>query len=204
MKNKFLSVLFWGAMWGIGEATIGNLIHLGSIALPGLPGFVMFPVAFYFMRKVYLETKEPKAVFYASAIAAAIKLIDFLVPGYMAIRIINPALSILIEGLAVALVFAYCERNERVFGFLEGFSAGISWRSLWLIYMFIISLFELPAALITDGIIVSLRFLMVESFVNAILIFFTVRSIKPKEISYRPPVLPYAALAVAVMLNVFI
>ena len=50
MKNKFLSVLFWGAMWGIGEATIGNLIHLGSIALPGLPGFVMFPVAFYFMR----------------------------------------------------------------------------------------------------------------------------------------------------------
>lgn len=204
MKKRFLSVIFWGAMWGIGEATVGHIIHQGAIALPGLPGFIMFPVAFYFMRKVYLETKEPKAVFYAAAIAAAVKLVDFLVPGYIAIRIINPALSILLEGLAVALVFAYCDRNDRVFGFLEGFSTGILWRSLWLMYMFMISLFELPAALITDGVIVSLRFLLVESFVNAILIFFTARAIKPKEFNYRPLVLPYAALAVAVMLNVFV
>lgn len=203
MKKKFLSVLFWGAMWGIGEATIGNVIHLWSIALPGLPGFVMFSFAFYFMNRVYLETKEPRAVFFAATIAAAIKLVDFLIPGYIAIRIINPALSILLEGLAVTSVYSYCEQKGRVFGFLEGLYAGFSWRCLWLMYMFIISLFKLPAALITDGIIVSLRFLIVESLVNAILISFLLTALKPKEVKCRAPAFTYAALAIAVLLQVF-
>lgn len=91
----------------------------------------------------------------------------------------------------------------RVFGFLEGLYAGFSWRCLWLMYMFIISLFELPAALITDGIIVSLRFLIVESLVNAILISFLLTALKPKEVKCRAPAFTYAALAIAVLLQVF-
>lgn len=204
MKKKFLSVLFWGAMWGIGEATIGNVIHLASIAFPGLPGFVMFPFAFYFMRRVYLETKEPKAVLCTALIAVAIKLVDFLIPGYIAIRIINPALSIILEGLAVSLVFTYCEKKEVVFGFFEGLSTGILWRGLWLMYMLLISMFELPAALVTDGIAVSLRFLIVESLVNAFLILFIVGSLKQKELRYRAPVFSYMAFVTALVLQIAI
>lgn len=45
--------------------------------------------------------------------------------------------------------------------------------------MIMISIFDLPAALITDGVNVSLRFLIIESLVNAILILFHMRAIKP-------------------------
>ena len=45
--------------------------------------------------------------------------------------------------------------------------------------MMIISIFDLPAVLITDGVNVSLRFLILESLVNAILILFHMRAINP-------------------------
>jgi hypothetical protein len=201
MKRKLLSIIFWGALWGIAEATLGNIIHLASIALPGLPGFVMFPVAFYFMRRVYLEVDDPKAVFFASVIAASIKMVDFLLPGYIAIRIINPALSILMEGLAVALAFTYCRQRGKEFGFFEGFGTGVFWRGLWLGYMFAISLINLPAELVTSGAPVALRFLLLESLVNAVLIFAMLKIFSRFDTVERKPGIAFAALMTALMIQ---
>lgn len=202
MKRKLLSIIFWGALWGIAEATVGNVIHLASIALPGLPGFVMFPVAFYFMRRVYLEVDDPKAVFFTSVIAAAIKMVDFLLPGYIAIRIINPALSILMEGLAVAFVFTYCRQRGKEFGFFEGFGTGVFWRGLWLGYMFAISLINLPAELATSGVPVALRFILLESFVNAVLIFGMLKVPIKIDAAERKPGIALAVLLSAMLIQV--
>ena len=118
-----------------------------------------------------MATGKADAVFQVALVAALIKCCDFLIPGNIPIRILNPALSILLEGLAVALVFAYAERRNFAVGFASVFSMGVLWRAVFLFYLFLISLIDLPAALVTDGLQVSLRFLFLESFVNAILMF---------------------------------
>ncbi|WP_409229299.1 hypothetical protein [Gudongella sp. SC589] len=202
MKKKWLSIIFWGSIWGIAEATLGHVLHMVSMALPGLPGFVMFPVAFFFMRKVYLENRKPQAVFYAAAIAAGIKLVDFLVPGSIPLRIVNPAISILMEGLAVAMVFAYVNSRDKKFGFMESFFSGLLWRGMWVVYLVAISLFNLPAELVTSGPLIALRFLIMESLVNAALIFVQLKFISPVGSTNRRPVFVYGAFLIALLLQI--
>lgn len=201
MKEKAIQIVYWGSLWGLAEATLGYVLHMSAIQLPGVPGFVMFPVAFYFMRKAYLATGKPGAVFQVALVAALIKCCDFLIPGNIPIRILNPALSILLEGLAVALVFAYAEREKSAVGFVSVFSMGVLWRSVFLFHLFLISLIDLPAALVTDGLQVSLRFLILESLVNAILMVAYLKFENTEHRGAVRPVVAYAVLAAAIILT---
>ncbi|HEX5350654.1 MAG TPA: hypothetical protein VFW58_03415 [Trichococcus sp.] len=201
MNKTAIQIVYWGSLWGIAEATLGYVLHMAAIQLPGVPGFVMFPVAFYFMRKSYLASGKAVAVFQVALVAALIKGCDFLVPGNILIRILNPALSILLEGLAVALVFSYAEKRETAVGFASVFSMGILWRSVFLFHLFLISLIDLPAALVTDGLQVSLRFLLLESFVNASLMVAYLKIEKTARVVRVTPLAAYAALATAIMLT---
>ncbi len=169
MKKKWGTILFWGAVWGASEATLGFLFHKAAVAIPGLPGFLLFPVAFLFMRRVWDETQEGAVIFLTACVAASIKLVDFWVPGADAIRIVNPALSILLEGLCVALVLQACRKRGWKPGFRASFLMGVGWRTIFLAYMSLIAFVGLPAGLITGGAVVSLRFLLLESAVNAVL-----------------------------------
>lgn len=201
MNKKVIQIVYWGSLWGIAEATLGYVLHMAAIQLPGVPGFVMFPVAFYFMRKAYLATGKAGAVFQVALVAALIKCCDFLIPANIPIRILNPALSILLEGLAVALVFAHAERRKTTVGFASVFAMGILWRAVFLFYLFLISLIDLPAALVTDGLQVSLRFLVLESFVNAVLMFGYLKIKKTVRADAVSPMVAYAALATAIILT---
>ncbi|WP_320163236.1 hypothetical protein [uncultured Trichococcus sp.] len=201
MNEKAIQIIYWGSLWGIAEASLGYVLHMAAIQLPGVPGFVMFPVAFYFMRKAYLATGKPEAVFQVALAAALIKCCDFLIPGNIPIRILNPALSILLEGLAVALVFAYAERKKIAIGFASVFSMGVLWRFVFLFHLFLTSLFDLPAALVTDGLQVSLRFLFLESLVNAILMVAYLKFENTEHRGAVRPVVAYAVLAAAIILT---
>ncbi len=170
MKKSLNIILFWGAIWGITEATLGYVLHLFSIPLPGLPGLLMFPVAFVFMHRVYDSTQDAMSVVQIACVAAMIKLTDLLFGGLLTIYIINPALSLIIEALAVAIVFSLIERHQRKINFVDIFAMGWIWRGVFLGYMIIISKFSLPAGLVTSGWGVALRFWIAESFFNAILI----------------------------------
>lgn len=171
MKRYLVTVLFWGSLWGIAEASLGNLLHLAAIALPGLPGFLMFPVAFYFMKRTFDATGQIWSIFHVAVVAAAIKMIDFLLPVYIPIRIINPALCILLEGLAVAVIYGVYRSRARAVSYPAVLTMGIAWRSVFLLYLALIARFGLPAALVTEGIGVSLRFVLLESLANSILIY---------------------------------
>jgi hypothetical protein len=201
MNKKVIQIVYWGSLWGIAEATLGYVLHMGAIQLPGVPGFLMFPVAFYFMRKAYVATGKAGAVSQVALVAALIKCCDFLIPANIPIRILNPALSILLEGLAVALIFAYAERRNTTIGFASVFAMGILWRAVLLFHLFLISLINLPAALVTDGLLVSLRFLFLESFVNAILMSGYLKIEKTARAVTVPPMVAYAALATAIILT---
>lgn len=201
MNKKAIQIIYWGSLWGIAEATLGYVLHMAAIQLPGVPGFVMFPVAFYFMRKSYLATRKAGTVFQVALVAALIKCCDFLIPGNIPIRILNPVLSILLEGLAVALVFAYAERRKITIGFASVFSMGVLWRSIFLFYLFLISLIDLPAVLVTDGLQVSLRFLLLESFMSAGLMIAYLKIEKTARVVAVTPVGAYTALATAIILT---
>ncbi|NLF29189.1 MAG: hypothetical protein GX592_14950 [Clostridiales bacterium] len=171
MKRNFLPILFWGAVWGICEASIGYILHLASVALPGLPGALMFPIGFFCMYRGYKSTGKAIAPSYIAAISAAIKLVDFLLPGHVVIRVVNPALSILMEGLAVSGVYALFRSPGRAADYARVLVMGVLWRALFALYLFVISLYGLPAALVTSGASTLLRFVLLESFINSLIIY---------------------------------
>lgn len=170
MKKQACMILFWGALWGIAESTLGYVLHIFSIALPGLPGLLMFPIAFIFMHQVYESTRNPVSIIQTAVIAALIKLTDLFFGGLIPIYVINPALSLLMEGFAVALVFQYISKKQHIVQLGHCISMGLIWRSIFLGYMLVLSRLNLPAGLVTSGWTVALRFLVFESFMNALLI----------------------------------
>jgi len=181
MKRQGAEMLFWGSCWGLMEATLGYLLHILAITLPGLPGFILFPVAVWIMRQAIESTGRKDIVLQMSAIAAGLKLLDFLVIGNDPIRIFNPALSILMEGAAVTVVISIFAKVSLDKTFLMGFI----WRGVFLAYMLLISLFGLPAGLVTNGWDVALRFWILESAVNALIIS-ALAQLKFKPIVFKP------------------
>lgn len=188
-------MLFWGALWGFAEATVGFILHRAAIALPGLPGFLMFPIAFFFMQRAVLSSKSPDSAFLASLVAASIKLADFLLPGYDALRIVNPALSMLAEGLAVYVVMGYCDSRKVSIGALAAFGMGLLWRGAFSLYLLAISLYGLPAALVTGGWAYALRFLLLESAVNALIILAYLRSSEKAPVFLKADPSAWSAIA---------
>ena len=151
MKKSIIPIIFWGSLWGLAEATLGFALHWAAVALPGLPGFFMFPIAFLFMNRAVTDTGLPAAAFHVSLVAAMLKLTDFLIPGHDALRIVNPVLSILFEGIAVFAVIRYLSYKNKPVRIMHAFAMGFTWRGLFFIYLWAISLFGLPAALVTEG-----------------------------------------------------
>ncbi|HEX2946279.1 MAG TPA: hypothetical protein VHT96_10035 [Clostridia bacterium] len=134
------SIVLWGALWGLTEATLGYFLHTFSLNI----GWVLwFPLAFLFIRSVYRETNSLYSIIFTSFIAAAIKMVDFIMP-VSPDRVINPAVSIIFEGLAVFAMFKSIEKKQAAVGwypyrwavhFGELLSASIGWRLLYVLYM---------------------------------------------------------------------
>ena len=109
-RGLWHAVLVWGALWGIWEATAGHVVHL--IKIPGLPGFIMAPAAFFFMSRAFARSGRLESIFLAGCVAAGIKLFDLLIPGQLVQAAVHPAQAILLEALAVTGYFAFLGRRE--------------------------------------------------------------------------------------------
>lgn len=94
------AALLWGAVWGLGEATLGHLLH--AVRVPGLPGLVMVPFAVLVMGRAAARGGAG-AVVLAGAVAASFKLLDLLAPGTDLFAIARPVQAILLEALAGAV-----------------------------------------------------------------------------------------------------
>jgi hypothetical protein len=105
--------LFYGALWGLGEAGLGHLLHV--IRVPGLPGLVMAPFAVFVMARVAAVSRSQAAgaVFLSGAVAASLKLLDLFVPGADIAALINPIQAILLEALAGAAWVSSRGRERR-------------------------------------------------------------------------------------------
>lgn len=176
MMNKNISaIIFWGAVWGLVEATLGYVLHLFSISIGWL---FWFPLAFYFMNKVYKRTNSITSILFTSFVAASIKLVDFLLPTRID-KIVNPAVSILLEGLIVFALFKVIEYKKDFFRFkyLETIAVSIGWRVLYVVYILL-----MPAAFFNisplRAIDPFLRFFILESIMNSFIIFAYIKIIE--------------------------
>jgi hypothetical protein len=164
--------LFWGALWGIAEATLGYLAHLIAV-IPGIAGFIMFPIGFYFMTRAYRAVGKTGVLFSTAAVAAGIKLVDLFLPGLSPIKTVNPALSILMEALVVMAVLKLGD-GVRVeagrFRFREALAVSAGWRLGFLFYSLLLFVFAVSVEFIQIGLVHILRFMLLESVVNALII----------------------------------
>ncbi len=130
-RNLVGSVLFFGGLWGIIEATLGYMLQLMP---PLVSGFVMFPIATLILTMAYLKTRSIQSLFMIGLLAAAIKGINLFFPIFPW-KTINPMAAIIIETLVLASVMVYIVKKSPRTSFIAILSASLVWRGLYLGYM---------------------------------------------------------------------
>ena len=132
-KNTVLAVLFFGALWGFTEATLGYLLHLLPWPVSGL---ILYPIGVALMLMARRATGSRGAIFCVALVAAAIKLVDFFIPGAAALpeRILNPSVAIVLEGLTAFVIVATMEpvMHRKSFQPVAAVMLSFSWRVLYL------------------------------------------------------------------------
>ncbi len=206
IKKMTVISIFWGSLWGIAEATLGYLAHL-ILILPGIAGFIMFPIGFYFMTRAYRETGKAVTLFSTAAVAASIKLVDLFLPGLSPIKTINPAVCILMESLVIILLFKMVNVEKGSFRFREAFAASIGWRLGYLFYAFLLLVFSISREFFQMGVEHILRFLLLESIINAVIITAylkaekTLNWNKKTSLASTGPAISFAALTAAILVK---
>jgi hypothetical protein len=168
-QRQFIRIpLLWGSLWGLAEATLGHFLHWMSI--PGIAGFVMFPIGVFFLVQAFRQSGKLQVIFLTSLVAANIKLIDLFLPAQSPFAVINPAIAILCESLAVGLFFSLKD-FKRVLSRLDVI---LGMALVWRLFYGIMTLslgFILPVHNFTElGSAHIFRFFLLDSSANAILI----------------------------------
>jgi len=129
MKNSRFEVvskiIFFGALWGIVEATLGYLLHL----LPGyLAGSLMFPIVVFILYRAYKSLGTRKAIFFVAIVAMVIKSVNLLLPFMVPAKTINPMVSMFVESLLVFAVIPLFESKKLPVKISAIVIASIGWR----------------------------------------------------------------------------
>lgn len=144
MKNEskiqgiILNIIIWGSIWGIFEATVGYLLHIISF---GYSWIIWYPFACFIMTNVYRKTESVSSIFYVGLFSASIKMLNLFLPGRID-RVINPAISIVFESIAlVAVVFIvnYNLKEKQKSSFIKAlmvFAMNTGWRAMFVLYLF--------------------------------------------------------------------
>ena len=168
MKKYVCAIIFWGALWGLEEATLGHMLHITSLSFGW---FLWFPLAYFFMSMVYRQTGKLDSILYTSIIAAAIKLTDLFMTTNLVI-IICPALSIILEGISLFAILKIISKRTltQKHRLIELTSVSLLWRALYLL-----SLLFIPTWIIASysykSISTILEFLLYEGLVNSLLVY---------------------------------
>ncbi len=132
-KTKLLTqIIFYGALWGFIEATLGYALHW----IPTLiAGTILFPIASLILIKVYNNTNSKKALIYVGMVAASIKSIDLFLPSYSVFKTINPMVSIGLESLLVFAVIILFSSKKVTNKIAAAQIASIGWRVGYVAFM---------------------------------------------------------------------
>lgn len=133
MKNNRLNlisvIIFYGAVWGIIEASVGYVLHL----LPSLiAGTILFPFATIILFRVYKASQNQLSILGVGFVASMIKALNFLLPYTNVYKIINPMISIILESLVVMIVVKSLSKSNVLAQIGWLLFASIAWRVLFI------------------------------------------------------------------------
>ena len=97
------NVIFFGALWGIVEASLGTILHLpmfDKVGMYACSSTIILPIAYYIMANCYKKTGTLFSIPVMGVIAALIKLSVGFFIGFRA-SVINPSIYIIAESLAM-------------------------------------------------------------------------------------------------------
>lgn len=133
------SILFWGSLWGIFEATVGYGLHLLPVKLGS---YIWFPAAYFFMDRAYNATGRQSTVMGVALLSAAIKLVNLLTP-IRADYVINPAVSIVLEAMVMAaalwIINGKAGQNQWTVTPWRILFTNTAWRLCYLLYLGVIA-----------------------------------------------------------------
>ena len=126
--NIVFSVLLFGGLWGIVEATLGTILHLPVVHRTMFLSSttILVPIAFALMGACYKRTNTFRACFYMGLLAASMKAISCLIFKMS----FNPCFYILIESLAMGVAVLII-RPTQIVSF-AGLATGILASTLYL------------------------------------------------------------------------
>ncbi len=105
-----MTILFFGALWGIIEATLGYVLQFLP---PYVSGAVMFPIAAMILFVAFNQTRSASSLVLIGLVAASFKSVNFLMPGLLAVKTYNPMIAIVLQSMVVALVVGVMEQVSR-------------------------------------------------------------------------------------------
>jgi len=201
-------VLFWGATWGLAEATLGFVLHLAPA--PGLAGAVMFPVGAWCMVRATRAAGSPAAALALGPVAAALKILDLALPGADPFAVANPAAAILLQALAVGAILRLWPVEKGRLGAMTGLAAAIGWRAAYALLLAAVASLAPLRGVLDHGAAGMSRFLLLEGVVNALLIgqfmeFDRRLSVRRPRLSASPnPIAAGALTALAATADLFL
>jgi hypothetical protein len=129
-KQQLSMILFFGAIWGLLEATLGYLLQF----LPPLvSGSIMFPMGATILIYAYKNTGSRTSMLYVGLVAASIKAINFFMPGLMPIKTYNPMIAIMLQSIAMIIIIPLFNRKQIPIQLLSLGIASLLWRILFII-----------------------------------------------------------------------
>ena len=131
----FFTILFFGGLWGLVEATLGYLLHVlpEIMPVPVMSGIILFPAGLFFMVSAMRYTGRSIAVPATALVAAAVKLSSLALPFVAFIFVRNPALAILTEGAVAWIVLGIGEMKVDSMLPLKAMVMSFGWRALFLV-----------------------------------------------------------------------
>jgi len=108
--SQLKTIIFWGALWGILEASLGWFLHL--IHFKG-EVLVLYPFGLMCMMTAAKQTGQFSAVIKVAAVASLVKLVNlFMLPAVPVYHVTNPAIAIFLEGLVTWGFCIYADRKK--------------------------------------------------------------------------------------------
>jgi hypothetical protein len=197
-----LAGVYWGAIWGLYEATMGFVVH-SFIRVPGASSVLLVPFALYCLRGAMRAGGGLRACGVAATTAAAVKLVDFCLPALTVLTVVNPAVAILFEGLAFVVVARQLGMPARVPS-LKAVAVGALafnaiWRVLFLLHYAVVGRVW-SVGMMKDGPQVPLGFLLRDSLIcTAVIVGLVALARQRRQASSRPLALPSLRGAVVVL-----
>jgi len=204
-RQNLSTIIFFGAIWGLLEATLGYLLQF----LPPLvSGSIMFPIGATLLIYTYKNTTHKSSVIYVALIAASIKAVNFFMPGLMPIKTYNPMIAIMLQSFAVISILNLFDHRSHAVKILGLGLASFLWRGLFLMNISInhaLTGFKFQQLVSIQA---SLNFVLLYGLMGALflgLLFGLTQIIhKDMKLSFRPSYLVATTLLIIAMIATFI